>query len=690
MIAAGPAHLRHVLFIASALLLGTASGGGAALAGPTGADAPGGGEGLPPLRVFTARDTGLKTMAWSAAQDRGGTMYFGCDTLVSFDGDRWHSADTDQSYAIRGLDIGPNGRIWVGGVNQIGWFESVGQGRLEYHSLMARLPALGGDLGEVWKVFAEGNEGAVFVAREKILRWDGRRFLSWDYPGAGILWATRTETSVYFHYPPLGLMKLGAGGALGGGARLSGRLLGDPMARRLPAGLAPADLGRPPDAPPGSLRPPGRRRLLVYPPEHPDFSRAHRRRSPRDRHAAGRNRDRRPRGPRAPPAQRAGRPPGEPDLFPFCRPRRRALGPGAVQHRPPGHPVGRLRLRSVQRISGRRLRVRGRARGPALCCFPQRHPAPRPGSRPRKRRAICSARDHEQPILQPSLPAPGGVRRALPRAGNPVRPGASSPDAVRGERLSHRPLRGPAGRHRGLPRRHGRARRPRERPFDPDRGFLPGLWRFPGGGAVGPLVDRNPIQGTLRGFSRSPAIDPGGPPFRLPAEVRPDPGHPGRIDGGGPDPGRRLFSRSGRGAISPCRGIARRQSLRPVQCGQPWRRLGRVRAGGGRTFAPAGQDLLGGGPPRLDPPIPRGVVEHRLGSFSLCGALGRRRRTMDRRQRGPHPRKPRGAAEKSAPTAAADPRLVDGQSGRRRVDPRRPALLHPRDPCRVQLAGLRQ
>ncbi len=151
-------------------------------------------------------------MAWSAAQDRRGTMYFGCDTVVSFDGDRWHSEDIDQSYAIRGLDIGPNGRIWVGGVNQIGWFESVGQGRLEYHSLMSRLPDLGGDLGEVWKVFAEGNDGAVFVAREKILRWDGRRFTSWDYPGAGILWATRTDTAVYFHYPPVGLLQLGRAG----------------------------------------------------------------------------------------------------------------------------------------------------------------------------------------------------------------------------------------------------------------------------------------------------------------------------------------------------------------------------------------------------------------------------------------------------------------------------------------------
>jgi|CZKI01.1.fsa_nt_gi signal transduction histidine kinase/CheY-like chemotaxis protein/HPt (histidine-containing phosphotransfer) domain-containing protein len=164
------------------------------------------------MRVFTARDTGAMTTAWSAVQDRTGTMHFGCDTVVSFDGDRWRSERMDPSYVIRGLAIGPNGRIWVAGVNQIGWFEPGEQGRLEYHSLMPRLPEGGGDLGDVWRVYAEGSDSAVFVAREKILRWDGTRFMSWDYPGMRILWSIRTPTSLYVHYPPLGLLRMGRDG----------------------------------------------------------------------------------------------------------------------------------------------------------------------------------------------------------------------------------------------------------------------------------------------------------------------------------------------------------------------------------------------------------------------------------------------------------------------------------------------
>jgi len=203
--------LPLVRYIVGSSILRIASGDAASLAGP----APGWQQvhdGMPPLRVFTARDTAVKTMAWAAVQDREGIMYFGCDTVVSFDGDRWQPQHMAPTYVIRGLDIGPNGRIWAAGVNQIGWFEPGVQGRLEYHSLMPRLPAGLVDLGDVWRVYAEGDAGALFVTHEKILRWDGAKFVAWDYPGMRMLWSTRTAKSVYVHYPSLGLLRIGSEG----------------------------------------------------------------------------------------------------------------------------------------------------------------------------------------------------------------------------------------------------------------------------------------------------------------------------------------------------------------------------------------------------------------------------------------------------------------------------------------------
>lgn len=163
---------------------------------------------MPPVRVFTARDTGAKTMAWSAAQDRQGLLYFGCDALLSFDGDRWRARDVGASYLIRGLDVGPNGRIWVGGVNEVGWFESNGTDSPPYHSLAGHLETPDAALGDVWAVYAEGNEKAVFIAGDRIYRWDGRRLASWRFPGTDVLWSARTPKGIYFLSPNAGLMKI--------------------------------------------------------------------------------------------------------------------------------------------------------------------------------------------------------------------------------------------------------------------------------------------------------------------------------------------------------------------------------------------------------------------------------------------------------------------------------------------------
>lgn len=198
--------------IASSICLGLFVASEAAMDVAKAAEWQQGTEGIPPLRVFAERETGCKTMAWSAVQDEAGIMHFGCDTVVSFDGDRWRQEDMDPTYAVRGMDIGPNGRIWVGGVNQIGWFEKGAGGRLVYHSLMPQVPASIADLGDVWRVYAEGDDRALFVARERVLRWDGRQFTSWSFPGMRLLWSIRTKKSIYLHFPPLGLFKVGPDG----------------------------------------------------------------------------------------------------------------------------------------------------------------------------------------------------------------------------------------------------------------------------------------------------------------------------------------------------------------------------------------------------------------------------------------------------------------------------------------------
>jgi signal transduction histidine kinase/CheY-like chemotaxis protein len=166
-------------------------------------------EGRLPITVYSARDTGGKDINWTTVQDDRGVLYFGNDDVLSFDGDRWRHHPVPGSYAVRGLAVGENGRLWVGATNEIGYFDRTPQGLSAYHSLVPRLPPGVGALGEVWSVFARGH-GAVFVTADSILVWDGQQFRIHSLPGARRLAAMEAGGQIYIYHPASGLLRVDA------------------------------------------------------------------------------------------------------------------------------------------------------------------------------------------------------------------------------------------------------------------------------------------------------------------------------------------------------------------------------------------------------------------------------------------------------------------------------------------------
>ena len=120
-------------------------------------------EGRPIATSYTARETGVSDLSWVTAQDERGVLYFGFNGVVSFDGERWHKFAVPGSYAVRALAFGPRGRLWVGAVNEIGYFDRTESGLGAYRSLVSNLPQGARELGNVWQVFTRGD-GAVFMA----------------------------------------------------------------------------------------------------------------------------------------------------------------------------------------------------------------------------------------------------------------------------------------------------------------------------------------------------------------------------------------------------------------------------------------------------------------------------------------------------------------------------------------------
>lgn len=163
--------------------------------------------GYPLVTTFSARDLGFDSEIWSALQDRDGVMHFGSSVVAHFDGSRWSTTAIPGAYALRGLALGADGRMWYAGNGDIGWLERDSSGHWAPHSLRDQLPSAQRNLDEVWQVMLEGTD-AIFVTENHVMRWNGSTFRAWSLPGSRRLNGMSCGGQVYVCHPPTGLYRL--------------------------------------------------------------------------------------------------------------------------------------------------------------------------------------------------------------------------------------------------------------------------------------------------------------------------------------------------------------------------------------------------------------------------------------------------------------------------------------------------
>jgi signal transduction histidine kinase/HPt (histidine-containing phosphotransfer) domain-containing protein/ActR/RegA family two-component response regulator len=165
-------------------------------------------EGRPIVNSFTARDSGGGSeSSWVTAEDENGILYFGCDGVLVFDGERWSKFAVPGSYAVRSLTFGPNHRLWVGAMNEVGYFDVTEKGLSPYHTLVDQLPKSAREFGGVWQAIVQGN-GVVFVTDASMLVWDGEAFHVFAMPGARRLQAIQANGRIFISHMPTGLWSL--------------------------------------------------------------------------------------------------------------------------------------------------------------------------------------------------------------------------------------------------------------------------------------------------------------------------------------------------------------------------------------------------------------------------------------------------------------------------------------------------
>ncbi|MGV3764073.1 triple tyrosine motif-containing protein [Parapedobacter sp.] len=147
---------------------------------------------------------------WDIAQDSQGIMYFGNNEgLLTFNGRYWNIFPLPNATVVRSVAIDKNNRIYVGGQDELGYFQADSKGRLQYHSMVDLIPETERKFADVWDIAVRNNE-VFFRTNTKILHYkDGRMTVDkatteWQFLGMA-------EGALYAQSMHQGIMRYDAG-----------------------------------------------------------------------------------------------------------------------------------------------------------------------------------------------------------------------------------------------------------------------------------------------------------------------------------------------------------------------------------------------------------------------------------------------------------------------------------------------
>lgn len=161
--------------------------------------------GLPDVINYSKLTYGAGLQNWDIKQDKNGIIYLANNEgLLTFDGRNWNLYPLPNKTIVRSVEIGPDGKIYVGGQDEMGYFIPEKNGTLKYHSLTQLVPVGDKSFGDVWDiVFFEGS--IYFRTFYKIYRVTNKSIIG--FPAAGE-WAflEKCNGRLYAHDFKTGIM----------------------------------------------------------------------------------------------------------------------------------------------------------------------------------------------------------------------------------------------------------------------------------------------------------------------------------------------------------------------------------------------------------------------------------------------------------------------------------------------------
>ncbi len=153
------------------------------------------------------------TQNWSIDQTDGGTVVIGNNKgILTYDGYDWNNLQLPNHTVGRSVKMDSNGRIYIGGQNEIGYIEpKTSTVDFEYVSLTNRVPADRRNFEDIWKIFSV-DAGVYYCSEKEIIHFEDSACTLIQPPGERFENYFELNASLYFQDKEKGLFRLNGSG----------------------------------------------------------------------------------------------------------------------------------------------------------------------------------------------------------------------------------------------------------------------------------------------------------------------------------------------------------------------------------------------------------------------------------------------------------------------------------------------
>ena len=145
--------------------------------------------GIPQIKNYSNHEYQGGTQNWEIDQDKSGVMYFANNEgMLTYNGGHWNLFPLPNKTIVRSLKIDIDGKIYVGGQDEIGYFFPNDQGVLQYHSLRELIPEADRKFADVWDISIQKKQ-VYFRTASKIFNYSNGIFKiyrskgDWEFMG---------------------------------------------------------------------------------------------------------------------------------------------------------------------------------------------------------------------------------------------------------------------------------------------------------------------------------------------------------------------------------------------------------------------------------------------------------------------------------------------------------------------------